>query len=281
MLSFAPGASPCAPHGSGFCFKCFPISPFQFFSFCGASCRCPCANCMFPVSRPVSVVCHDPLLNIHFHIKMLQSSKRARLWTAVTDIWSATEQKTLLPKRGNLNSAFKGFMVLILEAKCRCICFSHCDREQWRSRKRSSQLINDLLQLRRYGKRIIGKCRLVFSRITVCSAKPYPACSWRSSLKYTRKCLLCAVSPQPLLGAAQFTAASGHGAGWIWSASSTAELPTPGLQRCDLGILFQMTDHMRFGSACGCRKARVRQWTGEDEYGSRISPLDWKKSRQF
>lgn len=39
-----------------------------------------------------------------------------------------------------------------------------------------------------------------FSRITVLPMKPYPACSWRSSLKYTRKSLLCLSSPQPLSG---------------------------------------------------------------------------------
>lgn len=82
-------------------------------------------------------------------------------------------------------------------------------------------------------------------------------------------------------GAAQFTAASGHGAGSIWSASSTAELTMLGLGLCDLGILFQTTDHVYFSSACGCREARARQGTGEDECGSRMEPLDWKKSRQF
>lgn len=80
----SPWPPPCSPslqglfyalHGTAFCFKCFPVSPFQFLSFCGASCRCPCANCMFPVSRSVSV-CPDPLLNIHFHIKMLQKQQK-------------------------------------------------------------------------------------------------------------------------------------------------------------------------------------------------------------
>lgn len=65
---FAPDASPYTLCSRGFCFKCFPFSAFQFFSFCGASCHCLYVNRAFPVSRLVSVACCDPLLNIHFGV---------------------------------------------------------------------------------------------------------------------------------------------------------------------------------------------------------------------
>jgi len=46
------------------------------------------------------------------------------------DIWSAKKQKTLYSQRAHCNSTFQGFMIFVLKAKWRFICYSHCDREQ-------------------------------------------------------------------------------------------------------------------------------------------------------
>lgn len=64
-LLFAPDASPYTLQ-PWLLFQMLPLYPFQFFSFCGASCYCLYVNCMFPVNRLVSVACPDRLLNIDF-----------------------------------------------------------------------------------------------------------------------------------------------------------------------------------------------------------------------
>lgn len=114
-----------------------------------------------------------------------------------------------------------------------------------------------------------------FSRIAICSIKTYPDCSWRRSLKHTSKCLLC---ESPLFGlpaatvwAVQFPAASGHGTGSSWSASSAAEQPTASSVVWSGSPVSNDRSHALLdATASQCwRKAPVRQPSGEDEYGLR------------
>lgn len=117
-------------------------------------------------------------------------------------------------------------MILVLKAKCIFICSSHCDREWEKSRKDhlSLSFIYDSLS-------IIGKCKLAFFWTTVCYIKTLKHIKthiktdgpWRSSLKCIGGCSERALWWRS--GAAQVTAPSRHGTGWIWLSSNCAELP--------------------------------------------------------
>lgn len=117
-------------------------------------------------------------------------------------------------------------MILVLKAKCIFICSSYCDREWEKSRKDhlSLSFIYDSLS-------IIGKCKLAFFWTTVCYIKTLKHIKthiktdgpWRSSLKCIGGCSERALWWRS--GAAQVTAPSRHGTGWIWPSSNCAELP--------------------------------------------------------